>query len=197
MKNQNKILHFVLIVVISGFASCREEYTPKPHGYVKIEFPERSYSKFTDAAPFRFEYPSYARIEPDRSANAEPFWYNILLPSFNGTIYLSYKKVNSVLNDYIEDSRDLVYKHSIKAESINETLINNRENDVYGILYDLKGNTASALQFFVTDSANNFLRGSLYFNTQPNKDSLSPIIQFVRDDILHIINTIEWDKAKQ
>ncbi len=194
MKNQHIIVAFTLIAIITGFSSCREKFTPKPHAYVKIDFPEREYFKFKNSAPFSFEYPSYAIVEPDNSDNAEPFWYNILLPAFNGTIYLSYKKVNSVLSVYIEDSRNLVYKHTIKAESIDETIINDPERDVYGIIYDLKGNTASSLQFFVTDSVNNFLRGSLYFNTQPNKDSLAPVIQFVRKDLLHIINTLNWEK---
>ena len=45
-------------------------------------------------------------------------------------------------------------------------------------MYDLKGNTASSLQFFVTDSTRNFLRGSLYFNAEPNKDSLAPVMDF-------------------
>jgi gliding motility-associated lipoprotein GldD len=115
------------------------------------------------------------------------------LPAFNGTIYLSYKKINQNLPDLIEDSRNLAYKHSIKADAIDESLIRDPERNVYGIIYDLKGNTASSIQFFVSDSTNHFLRGSLYFNTQPDKDSLAPVIRFVREDVIHLINTIKWN----
>ncbi len=147
---------------------------------------------------------SNTRLTPGSSPiphrNAEPYWYNILFPSLNATIYLSYKPVHHNLQKFIEDSRTLVYKHTIKAEAINESLIRNDSSDVYGIFYDLKGNTASSLQFFVTDSTAHFLRGSLYFNAEPNKDSLAPVIRFIRQDVEHLINTLHWkqgfDKSK-
>ena len=71
-------------------------------------------------------------------------------------------------------------------------LSDNTENRVYGILYDLKGNTATAVQFYVTDSVNHYLRGSLYFSAEPNADSLAPVISFFRDDIIHLIETLKW-----
>ena len=61
-----------------------------------------------------------------------------------------------------------------------------------GIFYELGGNTATALQFYVTDSNRHFMRGSLYFNTKPNRDSLRPAIQFLKKDMLKMIRTLEW-----
>ncbi len=87
-----------------------------------------------------------------------------------------------------------VKNHITKADAINEQVISNRENKVYGILYDLKGNTASAVQFYVTDSIKHYLRGSLYFATEPNPDSLAPVIDFFREDIIHLIETLKWVK---
>lgn len=194
--NRKKGTVFVsILTLIITLASCHEAYTPKPKGYLRVFYPKRSYQKFDTNAPFTFEYPSYAEIVPDTAADAEPYWYNILFPSLNATIYLSYKRVNKNLQDYIQDSRSLVYKHTIKAEAIDESLIRDNKRQVYGILYDLKGNTASSLQFFVTDSTRNFLRGSLYFNSEPNKDSLAPVIRFIRKDVQHLINTLHWKQA--
>ncbi|MCF8379353.1 MAG: gliding motility lipoprotein GldD [Bacteroidales bacterium] len=173
--------------------SCNSDYTPKPRGYMKIDFPKKNYIQFNEGAPFSFAYPDYARIVADTSDNAEPWWYNILFPSFDATIYLSYKKVNNNVNEFIEDSRTLAFKHSIKAESIDESLIYLPERNLYGIIYDLKGNTASSLQFFLTDSSKNFLRGSLYFNTSPEKDSLAPIVSFIRLDLEELINSFQWN----
>ncbi len=184
-----------IVTLVSVLASCHEAYTPKPRGYVKVNYPEKSYQEFDTNAPFTFEYPSYAKIVPDTASGAEPYWYNILFPSLNATIYLSYKKVHNNLQDFIQDSRTLVYKHTIKAEAIDESLIRDDKRHVFGILYDLKGNTASSLQFFVTDSTRHFLRGSLYFNSEPNKDSLAPVIQFIRKDVTHLINTLHWKQA--
>ncbi len=82
--------------------------------------------------------------------------------------------------------------HITKADAINEQMIIDPERKVYGILYDLKGSTATAVQFFVTDSTKHFFRGSLYFFAEPNPDSLAPVNEFFREDIIHIIETLKW-----
>jgi gliding motility-associated lipoprotein GldD len=87
-----------------------------------------------------------------------------------------------------------IKSHIALADAIDQQVYNNQENKVYGILYDLKGNTASAVQFYVTDSVNHYLRGSLYFSAEPNADSLAPVIEFFRADILHLIETLKWKK---
>ncbi|MDP4963484.1 MAG: gliding motility lipoprotein GldD, partial [Salibacteraceae bacterium] len=79
-----------------------------------------------------------------------------------------------------------------KATKIDEVLIENDAERVYGIVYDFKGETASDLQFFLTDSTNHFLRGSLYFNVYPNKDSLAPVIDYVKTDINHMLESFKW-----
>jgi gliding motility-associated lipoprotein GldD len=68
----------------------------------------------------------------------------------------------------------------------------NEKERVYGILYDIKGNSASSLQFYLTDSSRHFFRGALYFNVQPNKDSLAPVIDYFREDIIYLIETFSW-----
>ncbi|MFW5644981.1 MAG: gliding motility lipoprotein GldD [Bacteroidota bacterium] len=194
MKNITWSIIFVLSI---SFFSCREDYIPKPRGYMKVEYPEKSYTFFDTNAPFRFAYPEYAQVLPDTSPNAEKYWYNIVFQSFDATIYLSYKNVQNNLEEYIEDTRTLAYKHTIKAEAIEESIIRQPDDQVYGLLYDLSGNTASSLQFFVTDSSDHFLRGSLYFNTTPEKDSLAPVVKFIRKDVIHMLETFEWEKNKK
>lgn len=188
----NKFINIVLLLIMI-LTACKQDYTPKPRGFMKLEYPAKIYRSFDTTAPFTFDYPEYAEVIPDTSPNAEKFWYNIEFPSFSGTIYLSYKNLNNNLGQYTEDSRVLAYKHSIKAEAIEERLISRPGNSVYGLLYDLTGNTASSLQFYVTDSVTHFLRGSLYFNTTPQKDSLAPVVRFIREDVLHMIETLQWN----
>lgn len=192
MRRILKISSGIILTLLLSFA-CKENYTPKATGYIRVDYPKKEYRLFESNAPFKFEYPVYAKVVPDTSKNSEAFWYNLEFTDLSGTVYLSYKPVGNNLEEYVSDSRKLAYKHSIKAESIDETLINDTSRNVYGIIYDLKGNTASSMQFFTTDSCKHFLRGSLYFNSEPNKDSLAPVIRFVREDIKHLINTLEWN----
>ena len=114
-------------------------------------------------------------------------------PSFKGTIHLSYKSVDGNLNKYLEDSHYMMTKHISRAMGIRDSVIMNPEKKVYGLVYFLEGEgVASPLQFYLTDSTNHFLRGSLYFNVKTNNDSLAPVIDFITDDIRHLISTIEW-----
>ena len=182
----------ILILTMVVLLACNRTYTPKPRGYIRIDFPEKEYILFDSTCPFRFEYPVYAQIVADKDPNSEPCWINIEFPSFDGIIHVSYKDVCGNLDAYIEDCRNLAYKHTIKADAILETVYSDPGKNVHGVLYDIKGNAASSLQFFLTDSNANFLRGSLYFNVTPNKDSLAPVIRYFKEDIVHLIESFNW-----
>lgn len=184
--------HRISLLLMLIVPACQPSYTPKPRGYIRIDFPAKEYVLFDSVCPYTFEYPSYGKIVPDTDYNTEPCWINIEFPDFKGTIHISYKDVNHNLNDFIEDSRELTYKHTIKADAIKETVYTNPEQKVHGILYDIKGNAASSIQFYLTDSNTHFLRGSLYFNVQPDKDSLAPVISFFREDIIHLVESFAW-----
>jgi gliding motility-associated lipoprotein GldD len=193
MKNKPaKGLFLVLTFSFALFFSCHRSYTPKPRGFFRIDFPERKYKVYQSDCPYSFEYPVYAKVVSDKEMNSEPCWINIEFPEYNGKIHISYKPIQQNLNLLLEDSYTLAYKHTVKADAIEEHLINKPEEKVYGILYDIEGNAASSVQFFVTDSTKHFLRGALYFRTTIDKDSLAPVIRFFREDILHFIDTFEW-----
>ncbi len=106
-------------------------------------------------------------------------------------MFISYKPVNNNLNKLVEDARTMVYKHTVKADAINESRFRTPYN-VSGVYYEIGGNAASSVQFFVTDSTQHYLRGALYFNAQPNKDSLAPVVAFLKDDVVQLINTLHW-----
>ena len=172
-------------------ASCDRSFTPKPAGYVKIETPEKAYRLYDSQPFYSLEIPVYASVE-ETNRPGETGWINLLIPQLNGTLHLSYKPVMGNLGDYITDCRTLAYKHTVKADGIEGTPFIDPEEKRFGMVYDLSGDVASAVQFFITDSTTHFLRGSLYFNCSPNRDSLKPAIDFLREDIIHLIGTTNW-----
>jgi gliding motility-associated lipoprotein GldD len=188
-----RIYYIIILVSIVLLQACDESYTPKPRGYVRIDLPEHNYISFDSSFPYSFEYPDYAELGPDPFAPQEPYWLNIDFPAYKGKIHLSYKKVDGNLLEYLEDSRQFVMKHIPKASAIDDSLIYDREREVYGIIYQIEGmGAASPCQFFITDSINHFVRGALYFDVVPNNDSLAPVISFIREDIEHILSSFEW-----
>jgi gliding motility-associated lipoprotein GldD len=183
----------IIVYFLSIFLfSCQETYTPKPRAYFRVEFPKKDYRTFDSIYPFTFACPVYANVDPDNEKGADENWLNIIFPAFNARIHVSYKPVNGNFADFEEDTRKLAYKHTVKADAIDEKVWDNPQKKVYGILYDIRGNAASSIQFYLTDSTRHFLRGALYFSVKPNKDSLAPSVQFIREDIDKMIESFRW-----
>ncbi len=193
MKKFN-IPFFLIIFSCFQFTSCSDDdvTVPKPKAYFRLSFPEKKYEKYDASCPFTFEIPSYSKMENDKNANAEPCWLNLNFPSFNGTLHLSYKAVNDNIEGYLQDTYILASKHQIKASGIETQPFSKPKSKVYGLVYEIEGNAASSIQFFLTDSTKHFIRGALYFNAVPNTDSIKPVLTFIRKDIYRLIETFEW-----
>lgn len=186
-----RTISIFLLLAVFFVISCKREprSVPKPTGYFRIDLPPKEYKTYDDKCPFIFDIPVYSFIIDERK---EYCWMDIYFPEFKAMIYLTYKQVDNDLREHLEDSREFVYQHTVKADAIQEVRFENDSLNVYGMLYDLKGNTASSVQFFLTDSTNHFLRGALYFSLRPNVDSLAPVINFIREDIVYMIESFEW-----
>ena len=181
-----------IILFAFVFVSCEnEEFTPKPRGYFRISFPKKTYSKFDKNYPFSFDISSQSLMY---EVNRDSAWVNIYYPYYRATIYITYKNVNGDIQPLMEQSRKYAYKHAVKADAINEKLWLNDEKKVYGITYDIKGNAASPINFYLTDSSKHFLSGALYFATKPNKDSLAPMVSYIKEDIVKLIESLEWKR---
>ncbi len=177
-------------------AACggNHDYSPKPRGYYRIAFPKKEYQDYNTGCPYSFSYPKYAVIEPDRTKGAKPCWVNMQFPQFHATLHLSYQPVTSkkVFNELVEDARTFAFKHTVKATSIDEGVISYADRKVYGIYYTIDGNAASSAQFFLTDSTKNYLRGALYFNSEPRLDSIQPVLNFIKQDVAVMIKSFKW-----
>lgn len=196
MKFKNLILVFALIGIL-GFCNCgQNSSTPKPRGYYRIDFPAKKFIQYNSDCPFTFEYPDYAKPVIDTSKGSEPCWINLEFPSLNGTLHISYHPINSpsMFHQLTEDARDFAYKHTVKATNIDELPINIPEKKVFGVFYEIDGNTASSSQFYLTDSIHHYLRAALYFNEVPRADSIAPAIKFVNFDLQRMIKTFHWKK---
>jgi gliding motility-associated lipoprotein GldD len=190
---KTKVLIFTLISAL--FFSCSEEkYTPKPVAFPRIEFPQTTYTRYNlNDCNYSFDLADYAIVKNDPYPAADECWYNIHYPKFQATLHLSYRPIKNRddLFKVINDSREMVYKHVMRADEIVENYIS--KDGLSGIFYELDGGTATNAQFFVTDSTNNFLRGSLYFNVKTNQDSIAPVLSFLKHDMLHLVNSLKWN----
>jgi gliding motility-associated lipoprotein GldD len=185
------IIFSLLIITACGGSP---DYTPKPRGYFRIEFPDKKYQSFKNNPFYSFDYPVYAKMYLDSVDGYHPNWYNLTFPQFNAKLHISYYTMDSKieLNKLVEDSRKLAFKHTVKATGIDEGKISVPERNLYGVFYTIDGNTASSTEFYLTDSVNHFLRGALYFNEKPQVDSIQPVVDFIKTDIDKMIKTLTW-----
>lgn len=182
--NMNKLL-LVLALFCTG---CAENYFPKPYGYFRVDLPEHSYKKLETTLPCSFEIAAMAKSEIQQRTDI-----NIVYPALNATIYCNYQAVKtSNIQELTDNARKAVYKHLIKADDIKETVYEHQEKKIYGTFYDLKGNVASVAQFVITDSSEHFFRGAVYFNNVPNKDSIAPMAEYIKKDVIHLMESFSW-----
>ncbi len=194
---KNKLTAGAIVIVALLLLSCEQSYTPKPHAYYRIDFPEKEYQLFDVADKFSFESPVYGKITNLKDGQ-DGCWLNIQFPKYKGTIHLTYLPIDNNFDIMLEDNWNFIFKKiAQKADGVDPHAYSNPERNVYGIAYDIRGNAASPVQFFVTDSVKNFLRGSLYFATKPNQDSLAPVIAFFREDIALLMESLEWKEGKK
>lgn len=184
---------FCLIAFL--LAACDREYLPKPLGYNRLELPEPAYQSLPDTLPYMFQYSKHATLLPDTSPIREKYWIEIYYPSIKSNIHITYKPLGhseKLLKEFMDDAYTLTAKHQIKAYAINE-VITVTPSGKTAVIAELEGEVPSQFQFTVTDSTENFLRGALYFNTKVQNDSLAPAIEYMKRDMMHIINTLEWN----
>ena len=149
-------------------------------GYWRIFVPETCYRTFNENGyPYSFDYSCYAQVKELKNRQ-EKYWLNLHYTDFNVDVHCTYLPVEGNLRSLSDDAQAFIYKHASMASGIPEQGYENPDEKIYGVYYELEGNTASPLQFYVTDSTSNFFRVSVYFNCPPKEDSLAPVLNFLR-----------------
>lgn len=184
-----KLFKIILLVIAFGsiFTSCKDETLPKPKAFLRLSYDDVSYNPFVTTCPYSFEISDRTTTEVN-----DKCWINIKYPKLKASLNITYRPVENNLNELLKESEKLTYNHAIKADGISAIPYINDEKGKFGGLSEVTGNAASPLQFHVTDSAKHFITGALYFEVQPNYDSILPAIKFVEKDIKHLMETLVW-----
>lgn len=180
-----RLLSIFLLVAVMG--SCGDDVLVKPEAKLRLQYPLPAYREASIPCPFSFERNQISNVEVKSNCAV-----NIDYPKMKATLYMTYQQVNGNLEALLSDAQKLTYDHTIKATEIFEQPRIDSIHKVYGMFYMINGDAATQSQFYVTDSVQHFVTGSLYFNSKPNFDSIYPAAVYLRDDIRHIMETIHW-----
>ena len=174
--------------------SCDRTFLPKPLGYNRLDLPEHSYRALPDTLPYTFQYSEHAILLDDTSRLNERYWIELYYPLLKSNIHITYKRLNGdarLLKELLQDAYTLTAKHQIKAYAIDEVITKTISGHT-AVMAEIEGEVPSQLQFTITDSTMHFLRGALYFNTKVQNDSLAPAIEYMKKDVMHLVNTFDW-----
>ena len=181
------IKKFFFVWILLFLFSCKLDLQPKPEGYLRLIYKKPNYKLIKIGSKFSFEQNTLAQLKISKNKSSK-----LTYPDMKATLYMNYNSVSKNIDSLLNDAYQLPFKHISKAESIPEKIFINNEKKVYGTLFSVVGDAASQFQFFLTDSVNHFLVGSVYFYARPNYDSLFPAIKFLEKDLVHLIETFEW-----
>ncbi|WP_299435183.1 gliding motility lipoprotein GldD [uncultured Aquimarina sp.] len=185
-----RLSKFLVGIILCALCSCGGDTLPKPKGMLRLAYPTPSYEQALIDCSYTFEKNNAAKFE--RAKNNKKCWYNIEYPKLNATVYISYYNINKNLDSLLRDAQNLTQEHFIKADAIQPKDFVYPEKKVYGRIYEVTGNAASTCQFYLTDSIRNFVSGSVYFKVKPNYDSILPAAKYLRNDIIHFMETVQW-----
>ena len=188
---KKKLNVFLMLLTSSFFVlfGCKDEPLPKPASYLRLDYPLAQYIGYDSPCPFTFDFNKETKIKMKNDCGI-----TINYPKMKATIFLTYRKVNNNVDVLLKDAQKLTYEHVIKADDIIERPFINKENKVYGMFYQVGGNAATNTQFYLTDSTDNFVTGSVYFYAKPNFDSIMPAASYVKDDVQTLMETLRWKK---
>ena len=121
----NRLLFFAYIPILL-IGSCKDDqYIPKPRGFQRIDFPKHIYQKYwLSTCNYGFDLPLYAEVKLDPYPLAEECWYNVNYLPFGATLHLSYRNIENRADLFkvINDSREMVYKHVMRADETLKTI---------------------------------------------------------------------------
>lgn len=175
------------MALIGLVSACESDFLPKPKAQLRLEYPESKYILLDENCPYSFEVASLTEVKANSKC-----WLNVEYPELKASINMTYRPVEGNLKELFVEAEKLTFNHTIKADAIASRPYEDAKRSVYGAIFEVSGNAASPLQFHATDSLNHFVTGAVYFEVQPNYDSIRPAIHHLEKDVIRIIETLKW-----
>tara|TARA_B110001454_G_scaffold173504_1_gene164767 strand:- start:155 stop:691 length:537 start_codon:yes stop_codon:yes gene_type:complete len=172
--------------------SCNQDVIPKPKAVLKLEYSKARYKAYLSDCPFSFDSNSLAEVEKPKG-KVNYCGINLSYSELKGKIHITYQAVDdNLLTELIKDAQNLTQEHTKVAEGIKPSQFENIKHNTYGMVYEVEGDAATPVQFYVTDNKKHFLRGAVYFSVKPNYDSILPAAHYLKKDVLVLMESLKW-----
>jgi gliding motility-associated lipoprotein GldD len=142
--------------------------------------------------PVHFEISKAASITLDSTKtdlDIPSQWINIYYKPYKATIHCTFTQVDSTTINQVIDNRS--ERMSLNIGSLTTELIElTNANNFYSQILTTEQCEVTPIQFLSTDDCNWVVSGALYFEQTNNVDSIRPVIDVIKRDIIHSLKTI-------
>jgi gliding motility-associated lipoprotein GldD len=184
---------FIILLLTLSACSSDKIPVPKPPTYLRLELPDHQYSTYNGNCGYSFQSAKIFTVKDVVDSSGTMTCHkDIHLGTLNGVIHFSFINMTEPLSTYVNYANDKVDEHKLKATAIEDFRLINGKKRVFGTFFELKGDVASPYQFYLTDSTSRFVSGVVYFNSRPNYDSLKPSLDYLKLDLMKMVETFEW-----
>jgi len=194
LKNSIKIL-CCAVFMFSCASKTEDVVIPKKFGKLRIShnFLPKNYSTDTSMCGLSFQLPDYATLREDNATDSVCY-FTFQVPQHKASVHVVNAQINSTLDlrNNLEMAHVQLERHLIMAQDIKDTLFLKPEKQMYGRVQNLIGNVAEPMHFIITDSTDHFIFGWLIFDCKPNYDSILPALDYVKKDVYHFLESIQW-----
>ena len=161
---------------------------PKPSGMLAMDYPPPTYQQVLTDCPFTFDFNSFSSVEIQSNC-----FLSMSYPSLRAKVYMSYFNLNEYqIEDLYRDFNARLMQHTKHEARIQESSYQNILNQKYGRFFEITSNAPSNLHYLLTDQKKHFMTGVLFFSSTPNYDSLFPAIQYIKNDLRHLTESLKW-----
>lgn len=195
MKRITLIACTLLLTALASSCHHRNDYSPKPEAYLRLDMPKQDYRKVdTLALPFTFDASTEAEVRIKKDQPREKY-IDLYYPRYHATAFLTYKAIQGSheWQAQVDTSYKFLTQHFNFSSGVDEKQYVDPTNNIIAFTYQLKGSkVASTYQFWVSDSTHHFLRGALFLDQAPNNDSLAPVLDYLQRDLRHLVESVRW-----
>lgn len=123
-------------------------------------------------------------------------WVDIDFPRYDLKWHITYRNVEESQksrSEHFEEYRKMIYKHSKQATQIVPSPVSVDAGE--GTFFEIYGNVGTPAQVFLYDSTEqHVMMMSFYFQTALKNDSLFPVINYMKEEVQHMVRSIQWDE---
>jgi len=194
MRTLIPIFFFIFSLLFSSCVQKQEPQVPKPIGYLRLPTPKHEYQSWDSVLPFAFNYSKNSTLSFQKKDD-NIYWIDIYYSSLSVMFKMTCFPVRNNLHNLMWNEEEQVMFHVERrmTDDIQFSMVTDHRARVFGRLYELEGRyVATPFRFWLTDSSNYFVKGALYFDFAPNNDSLAPIIKYLKEDALYMVESWQW-----